>query len=80
MRCLPRGRGGCVAWRSPSPAPWWRAATQHGALIHAVAVSERHGARVAGRRWNARRNNDELNPAFGNLSAADFDVVRLGWR
>ena len=29
---------------------------------------------------DARWNNDELNPAFGNLSAADFDVIRLGWR
>ena len=28
------------------------------------------------RRWN----NDELNPAFRGLTAADFDVVRLGWR
>ena len=25
-------------------------------------------------------NNDELNPAFRALTAADFDVIRLGWR
>jgi hypothetical protein len=29
---------------------------------------------------DARWNNDELNPAFASLSAADFDVIRLGWR
>lgn len=29
---------------------------------------------------DGRWNNDELNPAFRGLSAADFDVVRLGWR
>jgi hypothetical protein len=27
-----------------------------------------------------RWNNDELNPAFRGLTAADFEVVRLGWR
>jgi hypothetical protein len=29
---------------------------------------------------DSRWNNDELNPAFRNLTAGDFDVVRLGWR
>jgi len=29
---------------------------------------------------DARWNNGELNPAFASLSAADFDVIRLGWR
>jgi hypothetical protein len=29
---------------------------------------------------DARWNNDELNPAFGSLTAADFEVVQLGWR
>jgi hypothetical protein len=27
-----------------------------------------------------RWNNSELNPAFAALTAADFDVIRLGWR
>jgi hypothetical protein len=27
-----------------------------------------------------RWNNDVLNPAFGSLSASDFDVVQLGWK
>jgi hypothetical protein len=29
---------------------------------------------------DSRWNNDELNPAFRSLTAADFDVIRLGWR
>ena len=27
-----------------------------------------------------RWNNSELNPAFGNLRADDFEVIQLGWR
>ncbi len=30
--------------------------------------------------YDTRWDNDVLNPAFGNLSAADFDVVQLGWK
>ena len=29
---------------------------------------------------DSRWNNDDLNPAFRGLTAADFEVVRLGWR
>ena len=29
---------------------------------------------------DVRWNNDELNPAFRGLTAADFDVILLGWR
>jgi len=29
---------------------------------------------------DGRWNNSELNPAFASLSAADFDVIQLGWR
>jgi hypothetical protein len=29
---------------------------------------------------DVRWNNAELNPAFAALTAADFDVIRLGWR
>lgn len=29
---------------------------------------------------DSRWNNSELNPAFRSLTAADFDVVMLGWR
>jgi hypothetical protein len=30
--------------------------------------------------YDTQWNNDVLNPAFGALTAADFDVVRLGYR
>jgi uncharacterized repeat protein (TIGR01451 family) len=29
--------------------------------------------------YDTRWDNDVLNPAFGHLSACDFDVVQLGW-
>jgi hypothetical protein len=29
---------------------------------------------------DSRWNNDELNPAFASLTAADFEVIQLGWR
>jgi hypothetical protein len=29
---------------------------------------------------DARWNNDDLNPAFGSLTADDFEVITLGWR
>jgi hypothetical protein len=29
---------------------------------------------------DGRWNNSELNPAFAALTAADFEVIRLGWR
>jgi hypothetical protein len=30
--------------------------------------------------YDARWNNDELNPAFASLTAGDFEVVQLGWK
>jgi len=30
--------------------------------------------------FDPRWNNDVLNPAFGALTASDFDVIELGWR
>jgi hypothetical protein len=30
--------------------------------------------------YDTRWNNDVLNPAFGSLTAADFEVVQLGWK
>jgi len=30
--------------------------------------------------YDTRWNNDVLNPAFASLSAADFEVVQLGWQ
>jgi hypothetical protein len=30
--------------------------------------------------YDTRWNNDVLNPAFGALTAGDFDVIELGYR
>ena len=30
--------------------------------------------------YDTRWNNDVLNPAFGSLTASDFDVIQLGWQ
>jgi len=30
--------------------------------------------------YDTRWNNDVLNPAFGSLTASDFEVVQLGWQ
>jgi hypothetical protein len=30
--------------------------------------------------WDDRWDNDVLNPAFGSLTASDFEVVQLGWQ
>jgi len=30
--------------------------------------------------YDTRWDNDTLNPAFGDLTAADFEVVKLGWK
>ena len=30
--------------------------------------------------YDTRWDNDTLNPAFGNLTAGDFEVVQLGWK
>jgi hypothetical protein len=30
--------------------------------------------------YDPRWNNDVLNPAFGQLSACDFEVIQLGWK
>ena len=47
----------------------------HG-LIVADNGSDMHISGAMDPRWN----NDKLNPAFRSLTAADFDVIRLGWR
>jgi hypothetical protein len=60
----------------------------HGQARVILAALKRYGMLVADNgsdlyvtgAMDARWNNDELNPAFASLSAADFDVVRLGWR
>jgi hypothetical protein len=53
----------------------FRAMQTHG-LIVADNGSDMYISGAMDPRWN----NDELNPAFRGLTAADFEVVRLGWR
>jgi hypothetical protein len=53
----------------------FRAMQTHG-LIVADNGSDMYITGAMDSRWN----NDELNPAFRGLTAADFEVVRLGWR
>jgi hypothetical protein len=53
----------------------FRAMQTHG-LIIADNGSDMYISGAMDGRWN----NDQLNPAFRSLSAADFDVITLGWR
>src|SRR6476660_5497000 len=53
----------------------FRAMQTHG-LIVADNGSDMYVTGAMDSRWN----NGELNPAFGSLTAGDFEVVRLGWR
>ena len=60
------------------PAPLqrvFRAMKTHG-LIVADNGSDLYVTGTMDSRWN----NDELNPAFGNLRAQDFEVIELGFR
>ena len=53
----------------------FRAMQTHG-LIVADNGSDMYVTGAMDSRWN----NGDLNPAFGSLTAGDFDVIRLGWR
>jgi hypothetical protein len=53
----------------------FRTMQTHG-LIVADNGSDMYVTGAMDQRWN----NGELNPAFGSLTAGDFEVVRLGWR
>jgi hypothetical protein len=47
---------------------------------HGLIVADNGSDMYVSGAMDARWNNDELNPAFSSLMAADFEVVRLGWR
>ena len=53
----------------------FRGMQTHG-LIVADNGSDLYVTGASDPRWN----NSELNPAFGNLRADDFEVIQLGWR
>jgi len=60
---------------SPEMQKIFRAMKRYG-LIVADNGSDLYVTGATDTRWN----NGELNPAFGNLRADDFDVIQLGWR
>jgi len=47
---------------------------------HGLIVADNGSDMYVTGAMDARWNNGELNPAFASLTAADFDVIRLGWR
>ena len=51
-----------------------------GMQTHGLIVADNGSDLYVTGAMDPRWNNDELNPAFGSLSGADFDVIRLGWR
>ena len=51
-----------------------------GMQTHGLIVADNGSDMYVTGATDVRWKNDELNPAFGNLSVADFDVIRLGWR
>ena len=51
-----------------------------GMQTHGLIVADNGSDMYISGAMDPRWNNDELNPAFRALTAADFDVVQLGWR
>lgn len=51
-----------------------------GMQTHGLIVADNGSDMYITGTMDGRWNNDELNPAFRSLAAADFEVVRLGWR
>ena len=51
-----------------------------GMQTHGLIVADNGSDMYITGTMDGRWNNDELNPAFRGLTAADFEVVRLGWR
>jgi hypothetical protein len=47
---------------------------------YGLIVADNGSDMYVGGTLDARWNNSVLNPAFGALSAADFEVVQLGWK
>ena len=47
---------------------------------HGLIVADNGSDMFVTGAMDARWNNDELNPAFRSLIAADFEVIQRGWR
>ncbi len=48
--------------------------------IYGLIVADNGSDMYISGTYDTRWNNDVLNPPFASLSAADFEVVQLGWR
>ena len=46
---------------------------------HGLVVADNGSDMYVSGTMDARWDNDVLNPAFGGLTADDFEVVQLGW-
>lgn len=51
-----------------------------GMQTHGLIVADNGSDMFISGTMDPRWNNGELNPAFRSLTAADFDVLQLGWR
>jgi hypothetical protein len=51
-----------------------------GMQTHGLIVADNGSDMYVTGAMDVRWNNGELNPAFGSLTAGDFDVIQLGWR
>ena len=51
-----------------------------GMQAHGLIVADNGSDLYVTGAMDARWNNGELNPAFSDLRADDFDVIQLGWR
>jgi hypothetical protein len=51
-----------------------------GMQTHGLMVADNGSDMFVTGTMDARWNNNELNPAFRQLNAADFDVIQLGWQ
>src|SRR5882762_7665875 len=72
-----------VGGRRGSRHPAWPRAVQNifrAMQTYGLIVADNGSDLYVTGAMDARWNNSELNPAFGSLTAADFDVIRLGWR
>jgi hypothetical protein len=47
---------------------------------YGLVVADNGGNLFVSGAMDSRWNNDELNPAFSDLQAGDFEVIQLGWR
>ncbi len=51
-----------------------------GMQTHGLIVADNGSDMYITGTMDSRWNNDQLNPAFRAMTAADFEVIRLGWR